>query len=366
MLVKTQRRVIQAVSWYRFRDFSTSLTRPSQYVQPPFHSDYDPKFEEQTFKLQDGRTIGFAEYGSRSSKSGTQVFFFHGGPGCRYDALGYHDIAKKLDARIVCPDRPGHGLSTHDPKRKLVDYSSEISQLAHHLKMDKYHVFGQSGGGPYAVACAHNSPKNELLRATVVAGMGPPACVNRKEAGLYTTIALWFHLKAPGLLQKFWAWQYGPKFLHDDEAIQKSLNRMYRLLPKKDRECMSAPEAQATIRAILRAAFIQGGWGPLRDGQIYASQDLWGFELKDVERKVHLIYADSDNRTPLAFAKRYQAGLRNSDLWIMKDATHFRMDQYVDQIFARVVGKELPTDAENEKKKAIDAEDTGSASPAVA
>lgn len=346
MFAKNTIRIIQAASRCNSRSLSNNAIRPAEYVQPPFHEEYDPKFEEQTFRLQDGRNIGFAEYGNRST-SGSQVFFFHGGPGCRYDGFGYHDIAKRLDARIVCPDRPGHGLSTNDPNRRLIDYPSEISQLARHLKMDKYHVFGQSGGGPFTVACAHSSPKDELLRATVVAGMGPPSCLTRKEAGLYTMVALWLHSNCPGLLLKYFGWHYSPKYLQDDKAIQKSLDRMYRLLPEKDRKAISDPISQPVIRAVLRAAFAQGGLGPVRDGQIYASQDLWGFELKDVERKVHLIYADQDNRTPLAFARRYQEGLRNSDLWVMEDASHFRMDQFVDEIFARVIGKELPK--ENDK-----------------
>jgi pimeloyl-ACP methyl ester carboxylesterase len=53
--------------------------------------------------------MGFAEYGSLK---GTPTFFLHGSPGSRYDGIGLIDIAKKLNIRAICPDRPGHGLST--------------------------------------------------------------------------------------------------------------------------------------------------------------------------------------------------------------------------------------------------------------
>ena len=326
--------------WVRPKEIIQVAT--SNYQQASFHEDYDPKFEERSFKLDNGRTIGFAEYGSRS-KSSVAAIFCHGAPGSRYDGIAYHDSGKKLDVRVICPDRPGHGFSTHVPDRKLIDYPSEISQLAQHLGIEKYHVFGQSGGGPYAVACAHGLPNDELISTTVVAGMGPPQSVNFAEAGYYTTIALWFHVHTPGLLQRCFNWWYTPEYLRDDEAMQKDLNRMYKLLPEKDRkELENAKEGQALIRAVVRTAFSQGGTGTIRDGQIYALQDLWGFNLEDVEREVKLIYADEDNRTPIAFAKRYQAGLKHSDLWVMKGASHFRMDDYLDEILARTTGKKLP------------------------
>jgi len=114
--------------------------------------------EEQSFKLSDGRTMGFAEYGNLQ---GRPAFFLHGAPGSQYDGIGLIAIAKKLNLHIVCPDRPGHGLSSFQHNRKLIDYPKDISQLAKHIGTAQYNVFGQSGGGPYAVACAYGSPKTK-------------------------------------------------------------------------------------------------------------------------------------------------------------------------------------------------------------
>ena len=152
-----------------------------------FHRDYNAAGEEQSFKLSDGRTMGFAEYGD---PEGVPAFFLHGALGLRYDGLGLNDIAKKLGVRVIRADRPGHGLSSFQYSRKLIDYSLDISQLAKHLDTPQYNVFSQSSGGPYVVACAYGSPSHKTLNVAVVAGMGPPGVATVKNAGMYTVAAL--------------------------------------------------------------------------------------------------------------------------------------------------------------------------------
>ena len=323
---------------------------PSSFLQPKvnlplilrhsFHEDYKPGREEQTLRLSSGATLGFAEYGSQKDDA-TPAFFFHGAPGARYDGLGYHKAALNLNVRIICPDRPGHGLSTHVPSRKLIDYPKEISELARHLKLSKYHVFGQSGGGPYAVACAMASPANELLSSTVVAGIGPPGSVTTSIAGYYTVFALSLHKYMPSTLQKLMAWYYSPAFLNDEVKLQKHLDSMYKWLPKEDQKVIADPKAQPVIREVLKAAFAQHATGVVRDGEIYARQELWGFELKDVKRPIGLIFGKQDTRTPVAFGRYYKQHLRDAWLWEIEDASHFRLEQYLEPILARVVGKEV-------------------------
>ena len=156
-----------------------------------FHRDYNAAGEEQSFKLSDGRTMGFAEYGD---PEGVPAFFLHGALGLRYDGLGLNDIAKKLSVHVIRADRPSHGLSSFQHSRKLIDYpldySLDISQLAKHLDTPQYNVFSQSSGGPYVVACAYGSPSHKTLNVAVVAGMGPPEVATVKNAGMYTVAAL--------------------------------------------------------------------------------------------------------------------------------------------------------------------------------
>ena len=322
-----------------------------------FHPNFNPQLEDQTTTLSDGRTIGFAEYGA---PHGIPTFFFHGAPGSRYDGLGYSEPAARLGVRIICPDRPGHGLSSPYPGRTLSGYAKDISDLAGRLGVARYHVFGQSGGGPYAVACAAASPVGELMNATVVAGMGHPSQITRRVAGLYTVCALGLHARFPGVMRRTMDWLYSPEWLADDEKVGRSLRRMYRLLSEEDRAVMEEPKMEGEVLAVLRAAFAQGSQGTIGDSLIYYGP--WDFELGDVKRKVLLIFGDKDNRTPLAFGRYYREQLPDAELVELEDCSHFTIGKYVDEIMARVVGKEpLP-----KKEKIPEAAEEGVVTSTVA
>lgn len=66
----------------------------------------------------------------------------------------------QIDARCVTLDRPGLGLSTFQPNRRIVDFPADVLAVADHLKVDKFHVVGISGGAPYALVCAKEIPES--------------------------------------------------------------------------------------------------------------------------------------------------------------------------------------------------------------
>ncbi|KAL9637421.1 MAG: hypothetical protein Q9164_002193 [Protoblastenia rupestris] len=298
----------------RFRLLSR-LTHSRTITLRRFHKNYNAAREEQSFKLPDGRTMGFAEYGNLE---GTPAFFLHGAPGSRYDGIGLIDIAKKLNVRIICPDRPGHGLSSFQPDRKLGDYPNDISQLAKHLGTAQYNVFGQSGGGPYAVACAYGLPKDEILNVAVVA-----------------VAALSAQKWIPSVMRFLTNW-----YLKDDKRLQKSLYRMYKYLTEEDRAEITKPEAESLMMASLKAAYAQGPNGVIRDGQLYITP--WDFELKDIQKEIKLFDGHKDDRTPLVFGRYYKANLPKAELIEFEDASHFTVNRHDEEIMSKLVGSGLP------------------------
>ncbi|KAL8966911.1 MAG: hypothetical protein Q9183_003158, partial [Haloplaca sp. 2 TL-2023] len=215
-----------------------------------FHKDYNPVQEEQSCKLQDGRNIGFAEYGNYS---GTPMFALHGSPGSRYDALWLNNIARKHNIRIISPDRPGHGTSTFQKDRRLIDYPGDISQLAKHLGIARYHVLGHSGGGPYAIACAYGSPKEELLNVGVVAGMGPPPVLTIRDAGFYTVYALKMMTYLPSLMRFFINMS-----VKDEATLNKNYQYLMKYLTEEDRAEIGGPDSQRLAVKCLKEAYAQG------------------------------------------------------------------------------------------------------------
>ena len=177
--------------------------------------------------------------------------------------------------------------------------------------------------------------------------MGHPSQVNRREAGLYTVVALGLHARFPSAMRRVMDWWYPPSFFADDEKVRKALKQMYRLLSEEDRAIMEDPQVEPIVMASLRAAFAQGSRGTIGDSLIYYGP--WDFELEDVKRRVQLIFGDKDNRTPLAFGRYYKQLLPDAELWELENCSHFTIDNYVDEIMARVVGKEVPPKEEKYK-----------------
>ena len=104
--------------------------------------------ENETFTLPNGHTLGFSTCGPVNAPT---LFYFHGQSSSRLQGLALARNANNVGVRIICPDRPGIGLSTFEPGRQLLDYPSQIAQLAKHLRLETYRVMGGSGGGPYVL-----------------------------------------------------------------------------------------------------------------------------------------------------------------------------------------------------------------------
>jgi pimeloyl-ACP methyl ester carboxylesterase len=69
-------------------------------------------------------------------------------------------------------DRPGIGLSTVKPHRRIVDWPADVAGFADALEIGRLGVIGWSGGGPYVLACAARLA-TRLTGAALVAGVGP-------------------------------------------------------------------------------------------------------------------------------------------------------------------------------------------------
>lgn len=95
------------------------------------------------------------------------------------------------------------------------------------------------------------------------------------------------------------------------------------------------------VLATLREAHAQGSAGTIGDSVVYYLP--WDFELRDVKRRVQLVFGDRDKRTPLAFGRSYMGHLPDAELVVLEDCSHFTIGKYVDEIMAKVVGeKPLP------------------------
>jgi pimeloyl-ACP methyl ester carboxylesterase len=273
-------------------------------------------------KLSDGRHISFFEYGA---ENGIPVFYFHGFPGSHLDTeifLG-NDIAKKFNLRIIACDRPGYGDSESDLDRSLLDWPDDIVAIADHLNLDKFSVFGYSGGGPYALACAYEIP-DYLDKVVVISGMGP------FDADLAKKGMAMFIPKLPGFFQNV-ILNGMAKTVIDDPG--KLITNMNKNIPDCDKEVMKDPRMNDAFISSIKEAFKQSSAGAKTDAVIY--KDEWGFELEEIHQPIHLWHGEDDLNIKIETAEYVSGKLPNCSFESFPGHGHISlMAQYNEKILS--------------------------------
>ncbi|WP_447001845.1 alpha/beta fold hydrolase [Saccharothrix isguenensis] len=119
-------------------------------------------------ELHDGRTL----HAYDSGIGDLAVIWHHGTPNVGAPPAPLLPAAERLGIRWVSYDRPGYGGSTPDPGRDVASAATCASAVADALGLDRFAVFGHSGGGPHALACGALLPER-VLGVVSVAGVAP-------------------------------------------------------------------------------------------------------------------------------------------------------------------------------------------------
>src|SRR5712692_426726 len=246
---------------------------------------------DNVFQLQDGRVLGYAEYGD---PNGTPVFFFHGLPGSRRQRHPDESIAIELGARIITLDRPGYGFSDFQPGRTLLDWPDDVAQLADALHIEQYAAIGLAGGGPYLLSCAYKMPER-LTSATVISGMGP---VDHPEAmkGMMGSMRLGLGLarSVPWELARL-ALEPTARMVRRNPTAAKKLVPLS--APKADKEAFARPDIQAIDQEDLVEAYRNGAQAAYWEVVMLATP--WGFRLEDIDKKIDLWHGEEDTTVPI-------------------------------------------------------------------
>jgi pimeloyl-ACP methyl ester carboxylesterase len=284
---------------------------------------------DQSISLADGRTLGYAEYGS---EEGPAVLFFHGVPGSRLDAPELWP-EEPDGVRVIAPDRPGFGLSNFRPGRRMTDWASDIAALADELGLERFRVVGFSGGGPYALAVAHDLP-DRVLAAAVVSGGGPVegkhslAGMNRVNRVIFTLART-----APAALRPLVALQARGMKRHPERIMDQAARD--RRLPQADRDVFADPRIRALMLAAGPEAFRQGGRGVVQEASLIARP--WGFDPGTIAPPVLIWHGDADTHVPVALARAVAARIPECRLEVYPGEGHFIVPRHWDEILAALL-----------------------------
>ena len=277
----------------------------------------DEEKTSQTMVISSGRRLGYAEYGVSTGKP---VFSFHGRDGSRLEAVfGKEKIASDLGIKLICPDRPGMGLSEYQNNRSILDWPSDVLELASHLDLDKFAVLGGSGGAPYALACAYKIPEH-LTGCAVVSGLGPYEIsknkLDRRNKSLF-------------FIARHFSWTYQPllwlmmaRKMKDEKWWEKNYQKLYPLLPEPDQKMISETIVKERMTNKTIEAFRQGSKGTAHDFKLYARP--WGFKLTEISDKikVKIFHGELDGTVPISIAQTISEQIQNCETKFYPNEAH--------------------------------------------
>lgn len=273
---------------------------------------------EKTMILSDGRTLGYAEYGN---PEGFPIFYFHGGQESRLSSRFMDSTAKELNVRLIAPDRPGIGLSTFQKNRQFLDWGSDVEQLADHLKIGQYSVFGLSGGAPHVLACLMRD-SSRIKNASIISGATP---YNYKGTlkGMWFPVKLihWFaNMKRDKQLRKFLQNDYESLVNHPD----KRMKQFQKYLPKPDKKLMNeSPEYGLEFIEGSLESYTQGIDGVVQEWKLYVSD--WQMDFQKLNYPVSLWYGTEDKMAPKHRGTYYENQLPNATLKLIENEAHFSL-----------------------------------------
>ena len=296
--------------------------------------------DDQAFLLPSGRVLGYAEYGCQT---GYPLMFFHGFPSSRLEGYGTDQIARRHRLRIIAPDRPGFGLSTFQPDRRITDWPADVRALAHHLRLSHFAVLGGSGGGPYALACAHALPRETLSAVGIMAGAPP------WQAG---TQGVPMSSRAVSLAAKHWP--AGLRRLVDmlvgtfrmglaTRTATRWIDNWLGKFEQGNDESSTIEEQRKRLLRNVFEGFAQGAEGMVHEAQLL-TQD-WGFRFEDVAyNRIQLWHGTQDKNAPVRMIRYMVERLPNSVLREFEGESHWTLSHHLEEILSDLVPKEESSD----------------------
>jgi pimeloyl-ACP methyl ester carboxylesterase len=287
---------------------------------------------DKRLRLRDGRWLGYFESGD---PHGAPVLFFHGFGTTRV-VCPPDEPARRLGVRLIALDRPGIGLSTPKPGRRLLDWPDDVRQAADHLGLSHFSVVGWSGGGPYALACARGLAER-VDSVALVSAPAPLAGATRPEyLRRFDRNAVRAAGKAPWVIRiAMWHWGRGQR--RDPEAFfEKSLADM----SAADQAVLSEPALRSRMIANSAELYRHGGRGMYDEALVLARP--WGFDLSELSVPVQIWHGARDTTVPIAMSEHLAESIPGAEMRLFADEGHHLLYRHWPDILDSLVGPVRP------------------------
>ena len=233
--------------------------------------------------------------------------------------------------RLVSPDRPGMGLSTYQPGRRLIDWPGDVDHLAGALGIDRFAVMGWSAGGPYAAVCAAKLERRVTAAALLSSSV---------PLDLYgTTRGLGIEDRALLLLARHTPWLASTvmKVSIVNASNARLLRAAMRSFPPADRTMLTEWGPPDHALAFVREAMRQGTEGCVQDYRIFG--DPWGFSLEEIRVPVQIWEGSDDQTGPPGYREFLRRHIADATVTVVPGEGHLSLlPHQASAIFAALLG----------------------------
>lgn len=281
----------------------------------------------------DGRSLLVQEAGD---PDGVPILFHAGTPNSRLIYREDAEKAARMGVRLLCYDRPGYGGSTRHEGRNAGDCAADVRAIAQAMGISRVAVYGASGGGPHAIACA--ALLGDLVPAVAVLaspapwgaegldyfdGMGE---LNVEDTKLYFADKTAAREKCEADRRELLEADANAMF----EAIQSVLSPV-------DAAVLTGEFAEF-LMATFKAGLAPGADGWWDDGVVGLTP--WGFDLQAISTPTLLHHGRHDRFVPYSHGEWLAAHLPGVEARLTEDDGHLTLyANHLENIFAWLLAR---------------------------
>jgi pimeloyl-ACP methyl ester carboxylesterase len=272
-------------------------------------------------------------YVERGKREGQAVLHFHGWPSSSLEQFAPEPLLQQLNLHWFSLDRPGYGGTHRPPGRRLADWAQQVEAFADSQNIERFDVVGFSGGGPYAMAVAHQLPAR-VRSLTLICSLSPfrpPEGVDHPPpwAGMGEFLlrkALPVARVGFRMADRCRRWQ--PVIF---ERLQlQGFNPL-------DRPLCGSPEMQRKFIDIHERANRQGSDHLVEDLQLYDAP--WGFAPAAIRVPTRIFVGAEDTQVPAACSHWLARQIPGATLQVYPGEAHYVAYKHPEEILSGLAAR---------------------------